>query len=57
MPVVQAKTNKTAGAIPLTVQLSSEGTKQKELAIMFGINQSNVSRIINSKTWSRASWN
>ena len=32
-----------------------KGTKQKELATIFGINQSNVSRIINLKTWNYAS--
>tara|TARA_R110000822_G_scaffold1894_3_gene9060 strand:- start:641 stop:1102 length:462 start_codon:yes stop_codon:yes gene_type:complete len=46
-----ARTNLTNLDIMKIKQLSSEGTKQKELVNMFGVNQSNISRIINSKTW------
>jgi len=48
-----ARTNLKNLDIMKIKELSSKGTKQKELVNMFGINQSNISRIINSKTWNQ----
>lgn len=35
-------------------QLLLQGSKQKELAEMFGVDQSTISRIVNKKTWKYA---